>query len=125
MPDLDRPSPNLPGEFYTRDGRLRITPRRLMALNALCDTPDGRTQTITEWQGLVRRYGEFLHHDTVWSIPKSWVQMVPLGRRWGAVLNDRGRAILAGLVPMYVQGHGPVGSVREWLGRTNQTRRGR
>jgi len=34
--------------------------------------------------------------------------MVRLGPRWGAVLGERGRAILDGLVPMYVQGYGPV-----------------
>ena len=124
MREYTRQSHNRPGEFYTKDGRLRITPRRLMALNALCDTPDGRTSSITEWKELVRRYGEYLHHDTVWTIPDSWVGMVRLGPRWGAVLGERGRAILAGLVPMYVQGYGPVASVREWLGRNNSTNRG-
>ena len=112
-----------PWEQCTKAGRLLISARRLMALNALLDTPDGRTSSLAEWQSLVRLYGETLHPDTAHRMPPSWVRLVPLGRRWGVVLEVRGRQILSGMVPLHVRGHGPIERIGDWVGRNNLKRR--
>ena len=49
------------GERFTKAGRLLITSRQLMALNALLDTPNGEVSSLAEWHRIVRRYDEYLH----------------------------------------------------------------
>jgi len=105
------------GERFTKAGRLLITSRQLMALNALLDTPNGEVSSLAEWHRLVRRYEEYLHRDSVWRLPDSWVRTVPLGRRIGAVLEPRGREILEGRVALHIHGFGAVGGIKEWLGK--------
>jgi len=105
------------GERFTKAGRLLITSRQLMALNAFLDTPHGEVSSLAEWQRIVRRYDEYLHQDSVWRMPNSWVKTVSLGRRIGAVLQPRGREILGGTVPLHIHGYGHVSGVKEWLRR--------
>lgn len=108
------------GERFTKAGRLLITCRQLMALNAFLDTPNGEVSSLAEWQRIVQRYDEYLHRDSVWRMPDSWVKTVSLGRRVGAVLNPRGREILGGGVPLHIHGFGHCASVKEYLRRRTQ-----
>ena len=105
------------GERFTKTGRLLITSRQLMALNALLDTPNGEVSSLAEWHRLVRRYEVCLHRDSVWRIPIGWVLIVPNGNRIGAVLGSRGRQILEGSIPMHIQGLGHIGTVKEFLAK--------
>ena len=105
------------GERYTKAGRLLITSRQLMALNALLDTPKGEVSSLAEWHRLVQRYEEYLHSDSVWRLPISWARTKSRGGRIGAILGPRGREILDGKVPLHIHGFGHVSSVKEWLQR--------
>jgi len=115
MASSDAGSSLYKGERFTKAGRLLITSRQLMALNALLDTPYGKVDSLAEWHRLVQRYEEYLHSDSVWRLPQSWVRTVSRGRQIGAVLGPRGREILEGLVPLHVHGFGHVSSIKEWL----------
>jgi len=117
MASSDAGSSLYKGERFTKAGRLLITSRQLMALNALLDTPHGEVGSLAEWFRLVQRYDEYLHPDSVWRLPTSWVRTKSRGRRIGAILGPRGREILDGKVPLHIHGVGHVSSIKEWLQR--------
>ena len=126
MPASDRvppPADACTGERYTKQGHLLTSSRQLLALNALLDTPQASVTSIAEWHALTKRYEEYLHRDTVWNFPESWVTVTRVGPRVIATLGPRGRAILGGHVPVHVHGCGPMDGVRGLLGWRNPKHR--